>query len=247
MFEIRVEDKMKVELHCHTRYSDDSILSLRLLYRKCKKENIKYIAITDHNSIKGAKLFSKYCADHGGDVNVIIGEEIMTSEGEIIGLFLKEKIEPGLSVEKTIYQIKCQNGVVYVPHPYDEKRYRTVLNENAIERNKSQIDCIECHNGRNISEQYSIKQNEIADKYHLNKVIGSDAHTLLEIGRNYNEVSIEPIDKDHFLEAIKNAKHCTASCLIIAHKITKIAKMITYIQRGNYDEIFRVINRRIKH
>lgn len=238
---------MKVELHCHTRYSDDSLLSLRFLYRKCKKRNIQYIAITDHNSIEGAKLFSQYCEERGGDVHVIIGEEIMTSEGEIIGLFLREKIEPGLSAEKTIDQIRFQNGVVYVPHPYDEKRYKTVLNKSAIERNKSQIDCIECHNGRNISELYSIKQNEIAEKYHITKVIGSDAHTLLEIGRNYNEVDIEPFDKEHFIEAFKHSTPHTAPCLSIAHKITKFAKMINYIQRGQYNEILRVINRRIKH
>src|SRR5690606_3298386 len=102
-----------------------------------KVKKIDIVGITDHNEIKGAQEFKKFLEKFG--IKVIVGEEIFSSKGEIIGLFLSEKIEPGMSPRDTMLEIKKQGGLVYIPHPYDEKRYKTVLAEEEIEKNSDLI------------------------------------------------------------------------------------------------------------
>ena len=235
---------MRLETHVHTKYSHDSLLCFWMLCARCMARKINYIAVTEHNNIDGAIAFKHYCEKRGNKLKVIIGEEIMTDNGEIIGLYLKETVPAGMSTADTIQKIKEQGGIVYVPHPYDEKRAKTVLCETALTENLDEIDCIECHNGRNISQSFDKKQTEIADKYNLTKVIGSDAHTLLEIGRNYMEIDIEPSDADHFRDAIKMAKFHQVKCIRICHQITKAARVIKIVKRGAWDELYRIVNRK---
>lgn len=236
----------KLELHVHTRYSHDSLLPLWLLYLVCRIHRITHIAITEHNNIKGALAFSDYCKKRGNKISVIVGEEIMTSQGEIIGLFLKTEIKCGLTPEQTINEIILQNGVVYVPHPYDLKRYKTVLLEEAIIANVKKIHCMESHNGRNISTLYDDMQNSIAEKYGLIKVIGSDAHTCFEIGRNYIETPIAPTSTETFIQSIKNSKFHKKECLHVAHTITKIIRIIKLIKRGDFHGLYRAINKKLR-
>ena len=235
---------IKLELHVHTKYSHDSIMPFWLLYLKCAFFNISYIAITEHNNIKGALAFSDYCKKRGDKLKVIIGEEIMTTQGEIIGLFLKKEIKAGLTPDETIEEILKQKGIVYVPHPYDLKRYKTVLDEQVIKANKDKIHCIEIHNGRNISKEYDVKQKEIADKYAILPVIGSDAHTIFEIGRNYIQISKIPDTPTNFLEALRNAEFKSKECLKFCHTLTKFARVIKFIERGDFSGLYRVIHRK---
>ena len=237
---------MKLETHCHTKYSSDSRLRFCFLYWKCRICHINYIAITEHNNIKGAVKFKEYCEKRHSKIMVIIGEEIMTKSGEIIGLFLDKEIPENLSCKETIERIKAQDGVVYIPHPYDEKRNRTVLPEEKIRQCINDIDCIECHNGRNISMEYTRKQREIAEKYKATKVIGSDAHTMFEIGRNYMEIDICPVTPELFRKAIVNARFHEMKCLKICHQITKIVKFVRIVSEGNYSELYQTINKRIR-
>ena len=177
-----------------------------------------------------------------------MGEEIFTSQGEIIGLFLKKAIAPGLTAKETIEQIKSQGGVVYVPHPFDLKRQKTVLQESAISANRELIDCIEVHNGRNVSEDFSHRQLEIAQKYGIRQVVGSDAHTLIEAGRNYMLVNSIPHDRESFIREVDKAEFVTAKCLTMSHKITAIVKLLKLAAGGRFDEIYRLIIRRLtKH
>lgn len=238
--------EVRIELHCHTKYSHDSLLSFRGLYLLCRLKKIKYIAITEHNNIEGAIAFNRFCELRGNKVHVIVGEEIFTEDGEIIGLYLKDEIPPNLSLAETISLIKRQDGVVYVPHPYDEKRYRTVLPEKEIKNNRELIDCIEVHNGRNISSKFSLVQDEIAERYSIKKVIGSDAHTMLEIGRNYMISGIEPNDKNSFLKMLDDKHFKKKDCLRMAHQLTRIVRVIKLFGKGNTYEILRIINKRIK-
>lgn len=230
---------MKLEVHVHTRFSKDSLLWFWPLYIKCRLLRICLIAITDHNNIDGGIKFKEFCKRHGDHVQVIIGEEIFTSEGEIIGLYLKENIPSGLSAKETVNRIKQQNGLVYVPHPYDKKRQKTVLQETAIAENKDMIDCIEIHNGRNISSDYSSFQRLIAEKYKLNHIVGSDAHTLIEIGRNYMDINVIPNSPDEFLKVIQTAKFHQKECIRLAHEITKVIKVLKYIMAGEFNEVHR--------
>lgn len=241
--------KMRTELHVHTRYSHDSILFLNLLALKCHWKKIKCVAICDHNTITGAQkaqnLFSKY------GINVIVGEEIFSADGEIIGLYLKNPIPSGLCAEETVRMIKEQNGLVMIPHPYDEKRYKTVLKTKKLYEISDNIDLIEIYNGRNVSEKYSVKQAEIADSVVTDKkvamIAGSDAHTFLELGRNYMITEIYNADDPFsFKKAMIAADRITAKCHPLAHLSTKFARAVKLIVRGESHELFRAIYRRRK-
>lgn len=240
------QGSFKLETHVHTKYSHDSMLPLWLLYIKCKLQKIDYIAITEHNNIIGALRFKEYCDKRGAKVKVIVGEEIMTSGGEIIGLFLHKEIKAGMTPEKTIADICKQNGVVYIPHPYDEKRYKTVLKEEYIKANLQNIDCIECYNGRNVKPSFSEKQEGVAERYGLTKVIGSDAHTIFEVGRNYILVDFAPDNVSAFKDAIKTARFHKSPCLHWCHWITKCDRVMKYILKGDFHALYRAINRKIR-
>lgn len=237
---------MRIETHVHTKYSKDSLQCFWPLYLRCRIKKIDVIAVTEHNNIDGGLAFQKFCHKRGNKVHVIVGEEIFTDSGEIIGLFLSHNIKQGLTVRETINEIKNQGGLVYVPHPYDLKRKRTVLLEQYIAEFKDAIDCIEVHNGRNISNEYDIKQKEMADKYGIKPVIGSDAHTTIEVGRNYMICDRDVLTRESFKEAISQFEFQQSECIQLAHKITVVAKFIKLIGKGEFHEIYRVIAKRIK-
>lgn len=236
--------KIRAEFHTHTRYSKDSILNKYFILLMCKLKKIKVIAITDHNEIKGAIKYKRFLKRF--NIDVIIGEEIMTKNGEIIGLFLNKKIEPGLSVKDTIKELQKQKAIIYVPHPYDEKRKKTVLDYSELKKNKSFINCIEIYNGRNIKKEFSKKQEEIQQEMSLTPIIGSDAHTFFELGRNFIIIDYigETNLKNNFEDIINNASFHKKKCLKVAHMITKIAKGIKMIEKGDLSELFRTIFKR---
>lgn len=238
---------MKIETHIHTKFSKDSFLCFWPLYLKLRLLKIDAVAITEHNTIKGGKKFKEFCFRRGGKIQVIIGSEIFTSQGEIIGLYLQEEIQPGLSAKETIRQIKTQGGIVYVPHPYDDKRKKTVLKELIIWENRNQIDCIEIHNGRNIFPECDVRQKEIAEKYNLQAVVGSDAHTWLEIGRNYMICRDMKLDSaEAFKIAVNEFVFRESNCLRISHQITKIVKLLKIAEKGNFRELYGIVIRNIK-
>ncbi|MEH7444004.1 PHP domain-containing protein [Bacillus sp. JJ1122] len=235
--------EIKVELHTHTHYSHDSFLNRWLYLFILKIRKIKVVGITDHNEIIGAKKFEDFLVKFG--IIVIVGEEVFTSKGEVIGLFLNEKINPGLTPRETMLEIRRQGGIVYVPHPYDEKRYKTVLHEDEIRKNIDLIDIIEIHNGRNIKRQFSDIQLDIANNYRKIKSVGSDAHTFIELGRNYNLMK-EFNNKEEFLNNLNYANYVKADCIQLAHEITKLVRIVKLLRKGRFDELFRIIHKRYR-
>lgn len=232
-----------MEAHIHTRFSKDSLLPLWLLYFKCRIKKIDVVAITDHNCVDGAKVFKRR---YGKKIKTIIGEEIMTSDGEIIGLFIHDLIKPYQSPAITVNEIMMQHGLVYIPHPYDRKRSTSVLAVRDMKAIAESIDCMECHNGRNISSDYSIRQNEIAESCGVCKIIGSDAHTASELGRNYMTI---PDDSNMetssgFHEALQYAVFHKAECMKFVHEKTRIIKMMKLAAKGDLHEIYRIIHQR---
>ena len=238
-----MKKKYKTEFHIHTNYSKDSILSYFMLLVMLKIKKINTIAITDHNEINGALKYKNKLEKH--HINVIVGEEIFTTKGEIIGLNLKEKINPNLTPKQTIKEIKRQKGLVYIPHPYDEKRYKTVLTEEEIKKNKADIDFIEIHNGRNITEKFSKKQEEITKKYELRAIIGSDAHTFFELGRNV-VITSNLLTQQTLLENYKEVKFIKKRCINFSHTCTKYIRIIKMLFRGDINGIYRIINQKFK-
>ena len=168
---------VRVDLHCHTHRSHDSATSYKALVGACRRRGIDVIAITDHNRIEGALEFRDTA-----DQRCIVGEEVSTTEGEIIGLFLKEFIPPRRSPEETIAEIKRQGGVVYVPHPCDRVR-RSVITPAALQRVAPLVDAVEVLNARLHSASQNADALRFAQERGLLQGAGSDAHIPFEVGR----------------------------------------------------------------
>ncbi|MBR5336775.1 MAG: PHP domain-containing protein [Lachnospiraceae bacterium] len=232
----------KTEFHVHTRYSKDSLQLFILMLLMCKLRGIDTLVVTDHDEVAGALRYKKGFRKHG--VEIIVGEEIFSADGEIIGINLKSRIEPGLSGAETIRRIREQEGVVYVPHPYDEMRKRTVLDEKIIEDFSHDIDLIEVHNGRNREKAYDVKQNELAEKYGIKKIIGGDSHTFFELGRNV-VLTERPIRSRLKVADLHDARFKCKDFLPMAITCTRVAKAVKLILRGDFYGLFRALNKKI--
>lgn len=237
---------LKFELHVHTEYSHDSVLSLKTLYQKCLEKGIDCIAITDHNTIQGGIAFKEYCHQRGDKISVIVGSEIMTTQGEIIGLYMSQEVPMLLTPEETITRLEEQGAVVYVPHPYDEKRHRTVLHEQVIADNIDRIFCMEGYNGRNIDISYEERQKEVVTKYNKVMVIGSDAHTACEIGRNYMLVKEIPKTANEFRNICTEIEVVKSPCLKRAHQYTRLVRVWKMIRKGDLGGVYRLILRKFR-
>ncbi len=209
---------LKADLHIHTEYSMDCDTSLEKVIRRCLETGINCVAIADHNSIEGALKMQRLAP-----FPVIVAEEILTPHGEIMGMFLKEWIPSGLSVEEVISRIKAQDALVCIPHPFDRIRHAG-LNSAIIEEIAGQIDVIEVFNSRSLSHQPPTKAQLFAEKYSILQSAGSDAHTVHEIGNAYVEMP-EFNSKDDFLQALAQGKICGHRTNPLVHFISGWAKL----------------------
>lgn len=179
---------LRADLHSHSNYSRDSIIKPEALVDGCLRKGVDCIAVTDHNEIEGAFVIQKLAEQRApGGLKVIIGEEVKTSEGEIIGLFLKELVPRGMSPEDTVRAIHEQGGLAVIPHPYDIFR-RSVLTDEAIERVKADVDAIEGFNCRNIMGKHDRRAQATAAAAGKPVTLGTDAHSPLELGRATLEI-----------------------------------------------------------
>jgi predicted metal-dependent phosphoesterase TrpH len=187
-----VVETMRIDLHCHTEVSRDSTIPLSQRPARCWQRAIRVQAITDHNEIRGALELRERVDAEGSDPVILIGEEITTSEGEIVGLFLTERIEAGLSPEETVARIKAQGGPALLPHGFDPWNYST-LHPEARERIASAVDIVEAFNARVSRHRWNQAAAEWARARGLPISAGSDAHTLADIGSAWVEVPMQPI------------------------------------------------------
>jgi len=190
---------IKADLHIHTAYSMDCTMSLEQIIARCLKVGINCLSVADHNTIAGALKMKEMAP-----FSIIVGEEILTLDGEIIGFFLKQEIPSKLSVKETIARIKAQNGLVCIPHPYDRLRL-SVFRDQIFEDIMSDVDIIEVFNARSLSPGSSTRAAKLAQKYGKLASAGSDAHTLPEIGNAYVEMP-RFNDKDEFLASLAKGK-----------------------------------------
>ena len=190
---------LKADLHIHTEYSMDCSMPLEQVISRCLETGINCIAIADHGTAEGALKMQDIAP-----FTVIVAEEILTPDGEIMGMFLKETIPSGLSAEQTISRIKAQGGLVCIPHPFDMFR-KSALDSEVIEEVAEQIDVIEVFNSRSLLPGASTKAQVFAEKYGIAKSAGSDAHTPNEIGNAYIEMP-EFNGRDDFLQALAKGK-----------------------------------------
>ncbi len=165
------------DLHMHTSFSKDCATTPEDLLAACQECGLEAIAVTDHNTIAGALEVARLAPAH---MQVIAGEEIKTTAGEIIGLFLEEEIPRGLSIAQTILRIKGQGGLVYVPHPFDPLHLTPTYE--SLASNAADIDIIEVYNPRITFSSFNEKARRLALKYNIPGGAGSDCHVLQGVG-----------------------------------------------------------------
>jgi glycosyltransferase involved in cell wall biosynthesis len=189
-----------VDLHMHTDHSHDCATPVEVLLAEARARGLGAIAVTDHNEISGAVAAR---AKANGGVKVIVGEEVKTAEqGEVIGLFIEEKIPRGMTLQETIAEIKRQGGLVYVPHPFD--RMHSVPDYEHLLDVIDDVDAIEVFNPRVAIAEFNDEAVRFAAKYRIPAGAGSDAHVPQGLG----SVRIRMRDFDgpeEFLESLRDA------------------------------------------
>jgi len=170
---------MKFDLHIHSKYSYDSFLSPVRIIKVAKRKGLHGVAITDHNTIKGGIEALKINEDE--DFQVIVGAEIRTEYGDIIGLFLEDEITTN-KFEEVIEEIKSQGGLSVLAHPYRHYKFP----EEIIDK----VDLVEVFNARSRKADNE-RAYELAKKFKKPQTAGSDAHLVFEIGRGITIVNSE--------------------------------------------------------
>jgi len=169
---------LKVEFHCHTVASKDSLTRPRDLVDTCRRKGIDRVVITDHNTIGGAQA-----AQSLDPQLVIVGEEIMTTRGEILAAFVREEIPKGLSPTETIQRLKDQGAFISVSHPFDEWREGGWQEADLMEI-LPHVDAIEVYNSRCMLPRFNRAARQFAEKHNIAGTVGSDAHAAFELGRS---------------------------------------------------------------
>jgi hypothetical protein len=200
-----------VDLHMHTDHSGDCETPVEVLLATAKEVGLGAIAVTDHNEISGA-LEAREKAKAAG-VKVIVGEEVKTAEqGEVIGLFIEEKIPRGMTMAETVSEIKRQGGLVYVPHPFD--RMHAVPDYEHLPAILDDIDAIEVFNPRVAIGAFNEEAVRFAAKYRIVAGAGSDSHVAQGLG----SVRIRMRDFDgpqEFLQSLRDAEITTKPSSLI--------------------------------
>jgi predicted metal-dependent phosphoesterase TrpH len=198
-----------VDLHMHTDHSGDCATPVEVLLATAREQGLGAIAVTDHNEISGA-LEARAQAEEWGprpphhpSVKVIVAEEIKTAEqGEVIGLFIEEKIPRGLTLAETVAEIRRQGGLVYVPHPFD--RMHAVPDYEHLLTIIDEVDAIEVFNPRVAIGAFNEEAARFAAKYRIVAGAGSDSHVAQGLG----SVRIRMRDFDgpqEFMQSLRDA------------------------------------------
>lgn len=205
---------MKYDLHIHSKYSSDGFLNPEKIVKIAIKRGLNGIAVTDHDTIKGGLEAKKYETEN---FKIIIGSEVSTTKGEIIGLFLEQEIQ-STDYYEVVDEIKDQNGIVVVPHPFDGWRNSASLTK----KDYKLVNNIEIFNSRCVEDKYNQKASLFAKNNNLGVTGGSDAHFANEIG---NAGIIIEIDDPRRAILKNNLEVFGKRSTPLNHVLTKILKM----------------------
>jgi hypothetical protein len=213
------------DFHIHTRFSRDSLLTEDRFIEKAIERGLTHVAVTNHNNVEGAVAVRDKVAELGltDQLTVILGEEVSTTDGEVVGLFLTKTIPLGLSANETADEIHRQGGLVSIPHPFDPFRGSHIKEgplRNLAEVGK--IDCVEIFNCRVTFQRHNEEAAEFAKRYGIPGIAASDSHSSFEVAMASNVMpAFESADE---LKAAfgKNEWHATRSSVFI-HATTRWA------------------------
>ena len=193
-----MSDYCRVEFHCHTIFSKDSLTRPAALVEACRRKGIDRVIVTDHNSIAGARAAQAIDPER-----VIVGEEIMTTRGEILAAYVTEEIPAGLTPQETIRRLKDQGAFISVSHPFDTQRKGGWKEPDLLEI-LPDVDAIEVYNSRCMNPGFNRQARQFADRHNLAGTVGSDAHVTFELGRSV--LLLEPFDgPDRLRKVIRRA------------------------------------------
>jgi predicted metal-dependent phosphoesterase TrpH len=192
-------DLIHVDLHMHTNHSHDCATPVDKLLETAKERGLGAIAVTDHNEVSGALE----ARERANGIKVIVAEEVKTADqGEVIGLFIEEKIPRGLTLQETIAAIRGQGGLVYVPHPFD--RMHSVPDYEHLLDVVEDIDAIEVFNPRVAFSAFNEEAERFAAKYRIVAGAGSDSHVPQGLGSV--KIAMRDFDgPEEFLESLRDA------------------------------------------
>ena len=214
-----------VELHCHTNASFDSLANPAAVARAAAARGLTHLAVTDHDRIDAALRLRDAAPQ---SLTIIVGEEIKSADGDLIALFLREAVPPGLSAVETIAAVREQNGLVGVPHPFDGRRGCQVGDRFAAHL----IDWVEAYNARVIGGSANEKAAQFAREHGLPGVGASDSHTVLEVGVTYNIVTGDPGTPDGLLACLSEVDFLPGRASFYVRAWTPLAKIIQSM-KGN--------------
>lgn len=226
--------KVKIDFHAHTCFSKDSESKVGKVLQKAVEMGLDGIAITDHGNVQGALEAKRIAKEKKLPIIVIVGQEILTPHGEVMGLFLKKGIGK-CSVGDAIAQIKMQGGVVSIPHPFDFARGSALHPKWILEKELAQVDAMETLNARVYAAGMNKSAEEFAKKHGLAQLGGSDAHTLFEVARAYTVVEAKGKSEREIKKAIllgkTRAEGKTSSPLV--HLFSRYASLKKKIIKGH--------------
>ena len=218
---------MRGDFHMHTSFSRDCDTPPEVVVRQCIAAGLGCVAITDHNSIGGALQVRRLASGSAPGLRVIVGEEVKSSRGDIIGLFLEEEVPRGLSPLETVRRIKDQGGLVSVPHPYDSIR-RGPLPRASLMEILPEVDFIEALNARTILSRDLARCRKLVAETSVTPLAVSDAHTPGELGSAYTEMEGFDGSAQSFKEAVQSGRLAGGVSSPLVHLITAYVKLKKY-------------------
>lgn len=209
----------RVELHAHTYYSRDCLLEPEQIVATCRHKGIDKLVVTDHNAIEGALELKRLAPEL-----VLVGEEILTTEGELLAFFVQEFVPPGLSPHEAIARLRDQGAFISVSHPYDRLRHGA-WREPALLEILDEVDALEVFNARCVFNADNAAALACARRHNKLETVGSDSHTSREIGRAL--VEIEPFDSpETFRTNLATARYSTTLSSVWIHFASTYAKWV---------------------
>ncbi len=191
---------LRLDLHNHTTFSQDGLLTPAALLEEAKLRGISCLAVTDHSSVEGALECFRLASLDPSLPRVIPGIELSTVSGEIIGFYVTRDIPKGLSVGEGIARIRGQGGLTCLPHPYDLLRHGVIAGSER-ESAAAAVDMVEVVNGRTLAPRFNNAALALALRHGKPHAAGSDAHRAVEVGRGYVVVDEFP-ERDTLLELV---------------------------------------------
>lgn len=177
------------DFHVHTRFSRDSLMGEDRFIRLALQRGLTHVAITNHNNVEGAVAVRERVAAQGMEerLRIILGEEVSSADGEIVGIFLTETIPLGLSAAATADAIHAQGGLVSIPHPYDPFRRSHIREAPLLALAEAgKIDAIEVFNSRVTFARHNEQAALLASRFGIPGIACSDAHSGVEVAMSFN-------------------------------------------------------------